>query len=150
MSAWTQSGTAANSAAYFRNSSFREAYSSGTSMAAPQITGISALYLQISPPGNVYDANNCSNVKSWLISNATTNTFYSTGNATTYTDATSLLGGPPRVAYQPIQGLTWIKTDSSTWTAAANIFVKTSNATWSNAEVSTKTSSTQWKPVFAQ
>lgn len=132
------------------NQNYNEFYCSGTSQAAPQITGMSALYLQINPPGNIYDANNSSNVKSWLISNAITNSFYSTGNATTYTDATSLLGGLANVAYQPIQGLTWIKTDSSTWTLAANVFVKTANATWSNADVSTKTSTDQWKPVFAK
>lgn len=139
-------------APYFRNTAgqnYREIVMSGTSQASPQVAGMSALYLQLIPPGNIYDGNNCSNVKSWLMSNAITNSFYATGNATTYTEQRSLLGGNTNVAYQNIQGLTWIKTDSSTWTAVANIHVKTDSSTWTESpNVVVKTNSTTWKPVF--
>ena len=87
---------------YYLDNTYQELIDTGTSQATPQVTGISALYLQKYPPANIYNANNSSTVKSWLINNAVTNTFYSTGNATSYTDYLSLLGGAPRVAYQAI------------------------------------------------
>ena len=92
-----------NDYAYYLNGLFNEFTDTGTSQASPQITGMGALYLQANPPDNIYDPDNCSTVKSWLINNATTDTFYATGNATSYTDGLSLLGGEPKVAYQPLQ-----------------------------------------------
>lgn len=122
---------------------------SGTSQATPQITGIASLYLQAYPLANIYSANNCSTVKSWLINNATTNTFNSTGNATTYTDGTSLLGGNAVVAYQAIQGLTQIKDSGNNWVTVANVYVKTDSSTWTQVQnIYTKTDGSTWKQTY--
>jgi hypothetical protein len=134
---------------YYLDDNFKETTFTGTSMASPQIAGMSALYLQAYPLANIYSANNCSNVKTWLINNAVTDTFNATGNATTYTDGTSLLGGQPRVAYQNIQGLTQIKNSSNSWATVSNVYVKTGSSTWTEVEyVYTKTDGSTWKQVF--
>jgi hypothetical protein len=136
-------------APYHLNNSFKELILSGTSFASPQIAGMSALYLQAYPLANIYSANNCSNVKTWLTNNATTDTFNATGNATTYTDGTSLLGGQPTVAYQAIQGITQIKDSSNNWVTVANVYVKTDSSTWTQVEnIYTKTDSSTWKQTY--
>ena len=135
-------------APYYLNNSFKELNLVGTSQASPQIAGISALYLQSHPPASIYNANNCSTVKSWLIDNATTNTFNSTGNATTYTDGTSLLGGSPRVAYQPIQGLAKIKNSSNQWQTVKNISVKNDANVWVNVTASWTKTATGWVQTY--
>jgi hypothetical protein len=134
---------------YYLDDDYKEVALTGTSFASPQIAGISALYLQAYPLANIYNANNCSTVKSWLTSNAVTDTFYSSGNATSYTNSLSLLGGEPRVAYQAIQGLTQIKGSGNTWATVANVYIKTDSSTWTQVEHAyTKTDSSTWKQVY--
>jgi hypothetical protein len=134
---------------YYPNPLFKEFNDTGTSQASPQITGMGALYLQAHPLSNIYNSNNCSTVKSWVVNNATTNTFYSTGNSTSYTNYLSLLGGSPRVAYQPIQGLTQIKNSAGQWKPVQNIQVKTATNTWTTVnKVWTKVDATTWKQVY--
>lgn len=79
---------------YTPNATFKRAALSGTSMAAPQVAGIVALYLQTLPTANV------AQVKTWLLDNAT-NTVRSTGLDDDYTDSTSILGSNALVAYAP-------------------------------------------------
>ena len=136
-------------APYFLNSLFNEYNDTGTSQATPQITGMCSLYLQAHPLSNIYSPDNCSTAKSWITNNATTNTFYQTGNATSYTNNLSLLGGQPRVAYQPIQGLTQIKNNSGTWAPVANVSIKTDNTTWTTVKNAwVKVDNTTWKQVY--
>ena len=135
MSAGTSNVSATNysiSNVYFLNSSFRQFNDTGTSQASPQIAGMAALYLQAHPPANNLSPTNCSQVKSWITSAATT-TMYSPGNATTYTNFTSTLGGNATVAYQAIQGLTQIKNSGNTWAPVANVYVKTVSS-WETVE----------------
>ena len=139
--------TYAGSAPYFLNNSYRQLNISGTSMASPQIAGMCALYLQTTP-GNIFSANNSANLKSWIVNNSTS-TMYASGNATSYLDATSVLGGNAIVAYQDIQGLTRIKDSGNNWATVANVYIKTDSSTWTQVQnIYTKTDSSTWKHVF--
>lgn len=133
---------------YYPNPLFKEFNDTGTSQASPQITGMGALYLQAHPLSNIYNSNNCSTVKSWVVNNATTNTFYSTGNSTSYTNYLSLLGGSPRVAYQPIQGLTQIKNSAGQWKPVANVYINGASSWEPVKNVWTKVDATTWKQVY--
>jgi len=136
MSAGTSNISAASyneSNVYFLNNSYRQLNDTGTSQASPQIAGMAALYLQAHPPANNLSSINCSQVKSWITSTATS-TMYSPGNATTYTNFTSTLGGNATVAYQAIQGITQIKNNSNIWAPVANVYVKTGASTWANVQ----------------
>jgi hypothetical protein len=74
---------------------------------------------------------------------------YASGNATSYLDSTSVLGGNAIVAYQDIQGLTQIKDSSNNWATVSNVYVKTGSSTWTEVEyVYTKTDGSTWKQVF--
>ena len=80
--------------AYFANSNFKQVNISGTSMAAPQIAGMAACYLQINPsisPGNL---------KQWFVNNST-NLIVTTGLNNDYTNSRSLHGGNQRMVYFP-------------------------------------------------
>jgi len=131
--------------AYYPNQKFKELVASGTSQATPQIAGMAALYLQAHPVANIYSANNCSTVKSWVVDNATTNTFYETGNATSYTNYLSLLGGAPRVAYQPLQGITYAKNGG--WQQVANVYVRGTSSWQAVKSAYTKTEA-GWIQIF--
>jgi len=74
---------------------------------------------------------------------------YASGNATSYLDGTSVLGGNAIVAYQDIQGLTRIKDSGNNWVTVANVYVKTDSSTWTQVQnIYTKTDSSTWKHVF--
>lgn len=80
---------------YPSNSSYKVTKISGTSMAAPQITGMLALYLQINPTATQQDC------KNWLNSLASRNSMYSTGLDNDYGVSRSLMGGENRFAFFP-------------------------------------------------
>ena len=134
-------------APYYLNTSFNELNLTGTSQASPQVTGMSALYLQAHPLANIYSSTNSSNVKTWLTTNATTNTFYSTGNSTSYTNGLSLLGGNAGVAFQSIQGLQQIKNNSGSWQSVANVYVK-GVSSWEPVRAIYNKTTSGWIQVF--
>ena len=134
-----------NVATYFLDSNYNQADINGTSMSCPQIAGIVTLYLQSNPTSTP------ANVKSWLLDTATPNISSNIANVSgsDYGNIYSQWGGNANVAYQPIQGLTQIKTNSAEWKAISNVYVKTGSSTWTEVEyVYTKTDGTTWKQTY--
>jgi serine protease len=84
---------------YYLNSNFRQTNISGTSMAAPQIAGLSALFLQMNPYASP------AQVKSWLI-NRSTSVIYSTGLDDDYINSRSIKGGNNRFMFNPFNSPT--------------------------------------------
>jgi subtilisin family serine protease len=80
--------------AYSLDSGFKQVNIGGTSMAAPQVCGVAALYLQMSPGITPQD------LKRWLINNSAKGLLYDT-NPTDYANVRSLLGGNDRMLYNP-------------------------------------------------
>ena len=134
------------SSTYFLDGNFRQLNIGGTSMASPQIAGLSALYLQKNTLANNLSANNSLQVKSWLTTNSTA-TMYSPGNATTYTNFRSTLGGNAIIAYSyqsPTPSVN-IKDDTGTWQTATNVYLKTDSSTWIPVQyIYIKTDSATW------
>jgi subtilisin family serine protease len=97
----------AGSEDYFRDINFKQTNISGTSMAAPQITGLGALYLQLNP------ALTPAELKAWLQSQAKTAQLYSSGSSTDYTNTRSLLGSGNRIAFQPFSSPIQLRISSS-------------------------------------
>jgi subtilisin family serine protease len=80
--------------AYNLDSSFKQVILSGTSMAAPQVCGLGALYLQINPGVRP------NQLKSWFLGKSVSNTtIYSSNINNDYTNTRSLLGGNNRFVY---------------------------------------------------
>jgi subtilisin family serine protease len=79
----------------FGNTFYKQMNISGSSMAAPQVAGLLALYLQINPGATPAQA------KNWLILNQQTSQIYETGLDDDYTDDRSLLGGNNTIAFNP-------------------------------------------------
>lgn len=81
---------------YPGNSLYKIARISGTSMAAPQVTGMLALFLQVNPTATV---DQC---KSWLENIASkSNKMYSTGLDDDYTNGRSLMGQANKFLFSP-------------------------------------------------
>ena len=80
---------------YPDDNNFRICNISGTSMAAPQIAGLGAAYLQLKPDATPAE------LKAWLVSKSTTDTIFDTIDDEDYTKLRSLLGGNSRFAYNP-------------------------------------------------
>lgn len=133
-----------NSWYYFLNNRFEQLNLSGTSMASPQIAGMAALYLQAHPLANNLSANNSSQVKSWVTSTATS-TMYSPGNATTYTNFRSTLGGNAIVGYQSMQGLGLV--NNGGWKQIANVYVKGETG-WQSIKAAYIKTAAGWTQVF--
>ena len=93
----TSSDAAINAQTYSLNGSYKQAKISGTSMAAPQVAGMIACFLQAHPDWTPKQ------VKNWFIENAT-DKLYSTGSNNDYTTDSSIHGGTQRVAYFPTNG----------------------------------------------
>ena len=79
-------------APYHLNGVFKQANLSGTSMAAPQITGLGAVFLQVNPHATPQQ------LKSWLLYNSG-NAIYTTENNNDYSNFNSIWGGASIVAY---------------------------------------------------
>jgi subtilisin family serine protease len=81
---------------YSKDAGFKQVSISGTSMAAPQVCGVGALYLQMNPginPGQM---------KTWLTNTAkVTSVIYTTNTSNDYTTTRSLLGAPNKFLYNP-------------------------------------------------
>lgn len=86
----TLSGGAVN---YPLNASFRSKKISGTSMASPQVCGVLACLMEARPWYTATDA------VQWISETATTSRLTDSGGS--YTDFTSLQGGPNKYLYQP-------------------------------------------------
>lgn len=81
---------------YENPETYRQNNSSGTSMAAPQVSGVLALFMQLNPGASPAMA------KRWLINKGSVEgILYSTGLDNDYTVTTSLAGGPNKFLYNP-------------------------------------------------
>lgn len=81
---------------YPGSNTYKIARISGTSMAAPQVTGLLALFLQVNPHAT---SQQC---KDWLNNVASkTNQLYSSGLNNDYSNSRSLQGGPNKFLYSP-------------------------------------------------
>jgi len=85
-----------SSATYQYDPGFKQLNISGTSMAAPQVCGLGALYLQMNP--GIKPAQ----LKKWVIQSATINNLYNNAQSNVYTDLRSLMGGYNRMLYNPV------------------------------------------------
>ena len=133
------------------NTAFKQVNISGTSMAAPQVTGIIALRLQQQPLANIKASTNSETLKSWLISNSLVNQIQDSGTLTSYTDLKSLLGGPNRIAYiNPLSPTySYIKDDTNTWRQARAIYAKHDDNTWKKALAGwQKDDAGQWVKIY--
>ena len=89
--------TSGFSTPYFANASYKQQKISGTSMATPQIVGMTACLLQAHPDWTPDQA------KKWLESNAKAN-MYTTGLDNDYAVTNTIHGSPNRTAYFPMNG----------------------------------------------
>ena len=97
---------------YYNNATFRQVNISGTSMASPQVAGVSALILQLNP---TYTP---AQVKSALLAQATA-TIYTTGLNNDWTDTRSLQGGSQKFLYANYNSSAATTTTSTTTTTTA-------------------------------
>ena len=88
----TTNSWGAGSQNYYYNSSYRQTNISGTSMAAPQVAGMAALYLETSPKASP------ASIKSAIVEN-TSPAIYSTGFYEDYTSRRSLMNVKRRVLF---------------------------------------------------
>ena len=122
---------------------FKQALSQGTSFAAPQIVGMVALYMQSKPTATP------AQVKSWLMSNSVTASLYNTGLTNDYINQRSQWGGNAGVAYQPLQGLTSIKTNSTTWKNVRDVKYKNpATGTWQSVRAGYQQTAAGWIQIF--
>lgn len=70
---------------------------SGTSMAAPQVTGVLALYLSENPTASPEQA------KTWIMQTSVKDQMFTNYSNTDYTNPVSLLGGPNQYLYNPFR-----------------------------------------------
>ena len=103
--------TGISTSTYHLNNNFNQTILSGTSMSSPQVTGMSALYLQANPdatPAEVKD----------FITKSAKPTVYNTGLSNDYAVTYSLLGSPNRMAYFPYATSQGLQTTNVTISAS--------------------------------
>ena len=130
---------------YYNNATFRQVNISGTSMASPQVAGVSALVLQLNPSYTP------AQVKSALIAESTA-TIYTTGLDNDWSDTRSLQGGSQRFLHANFELLvntttttststtSTTSTSTSTTTAGPTTTTTTSGPTTTTSSTSTSTS----------
>jgi hypothetical protein len=92
---------------YYDNPNYKQLNISGTSMASPQICGMSALYLQVNPTAKFAEVYEFFSKNSKAV-------LYSTNTSTDYTNyAISLMGSENKVAYMPFAADIGIKTNAT-------------------------------------
>ena len=99
MSAMSSTNSGGYNNSYDQNGSYRQRRFNGTSMASPQMAGIAACVLQAHPdwtPRQVFN---------YIRDNAT-ETIYSSGSSTDWSNTKSILGASQKVAYFPLSGRT--------------------------------------------
>jgi subtilisin family serine protease len=106
---------------YYLNASDRQCNIGGTSMASPQVAGVSALVLQLNPSYTP------AQVKASLTSNATA-TIYTTGLNNDWSSTRSLLGSSQYFLYANYQSAATTTTSTSTTTTAAPTTTTTTTA----------------------
>lgn len=99
---------------YYLNGTFRQTNISGTSMACPQVAGLSSLFLQANPHATP------AQVKSWVLSQSLP-VIYTTGLDNDYTDARSIKGGSNRFMFNPFNSETPIRINSAVQLRNINI-----------------------------
>ena len=96
----TSNTNAFSAVAYGNDSGFKQVVLSGTSMAAPQVCGVGALYLQLNP-GIKPDQ-----MKKWIANTtAGSGVIYTTGLTSDYTNLRSLQGSSNKFLYNPFANL---------------------------------------------
>jgi subtilisin family serine protease len=106
---------------YYLNASYKQCNIGGTSMASPQVAGVSALVLQLNPSYTP------AQVKASLTSNATA-TIYTTGLDNDWSSNRSLLGSSQYFLYANYQSAATTTTSTSTTTTAAPTTTTTTTA----------------------
>ena len=124
---------------YYLNASYRQTNISGTSMASPQVAGVSALVLQLNPSYTP------AQVKSALIAESTA-TIYTTGLDNDWSDTRSLQGGSQRFLHANFELLanttTTTSTSTSTTTSTTTIAPAPTTTTTTTLGPTTSTSTT--------
>jgi subtilisin family serine protease len=103
----------AGSQNYYLNTSYKQTNISGTSMAAPQVCGVAALFLQNNPTASV------AQIKSSILGRAQI-AAYTGSNSSSYSNTRALQGSIPRVLYNPYGGTNQLQFSGSL-TISANI-----------------------------
>ena len=122
---------------YYANASFKQVNISGTSMASPQVAGVSALILQLNP---TYTP---AQVKSALLNEATA-TIYTTGLNNDWSDTRSLQGGSQKFLYENFDLPT---TTTTTTTAAPTTTTTTAAPTTTTTTAAPTTTTTTAAPT---
>jgi subtilisin family serine protease len=91
VSAWSSN----NSVPYYYDHQFYQQNESGTSMASPQVTGVTSLFLQLSPGATP------AAVKNWITTTALDGELVDTGLTDDYSVSYSLSGGPNKFLHNP-------------------------------------------------
>jgi subtilisin family serine protease len=120
---------------YYNNASYRQVNISGTSMASPQVAGVSALILQLNP---TYTP---AQVKTALLNSATA-TIYTTGLTDDWTNTRSLQGGSQKFLYADYNSTEATTTTTTTTAAPTTTTTTTIAPTTTTTTVGPTTSTT--------